>query len=305
MANKNHQKQINIVIDYIHNNLATKLNISILCELTTVSTYHFHRIFSNIIGEPLAKYIARKRIEKAALLLLADDVTSITNIAYDCGFSTTSIFCRNFKCHFGMTAQEYRTKKSLLNSKNSQLISKKSDNDRPYSHYFCLNKTIKIGDKSMECKFEIKNISTVNIIYCRHYGAYDQMHEAYGKLMEWAYPRGLVGKPGNKMISVYHDNPNVTTTEKLVSDAGMIVKEPIKTDGEIGQYEINAGLYAVGSFEIAMEEFPAAWNAIYELIDKHGCQYISGHHYEIYNNNRDEHPEKKWFVDICIPVKTK
>ena len=30
------------------------------------------------------------------------------------------------------------------------------------------------------------------------------------------------------------------------------------------------------------------------------CGY--GHHYEIYQNNHDEHPEKKFIVDICIPV---
>ena len=54
-----------------------------------------------------------------------------------------------------------------------------------------------------------------------------------------------------------------------------------------------------------MEEFPDAWHAMYDLVEEHGCCCGTGHHYEIYQNNRDEHPEKKWIVDICIPVKMK
>lgn len=93
------------------------------------------------------------------------------------------------------------------------------------------------------------------------------------------------------------------TRRRLERAAAMIVGQEVKTDGEIGQYEIEEGLYAVGLFEIAMEEFPAAWRAAFELIAEHGCQCTNGYHYEVYRNNRDGHPEKKWVVDIYIPVK--
>lgn len=155
----------------------------------------------------------------------------------------------------------------------------------------------------MNCTFEIKNLPSQPIIYCRHQGALNQMQEAFAKLMQWAYPRGLVAVPGMKLVSVYHDNPDVTKKEKLTADAGMTILSAVKTEGEIGQYELSGGLYAVGRFEIGMEEFPDAWHAMFDLLAEHGCQCTNGHHYEIYQNNRDEHPEKKWIVDICIPVK--
>ena len=46
-------------------------------------------------------------------------------------------------------------------------------------------------------------------------------------------------------------------------------------------------------FELSMSEFPAAWMAMFDLLEENGCKCGYGHHYEIYQNNHDEHPEKK------------
>lgn len=303
MLAKDYTKQINKVIDYIYSHIDRQLSVTELCSMVDLSPYHFHRIFTTIIGESLAKYVMRRRLEKAANLLLSDITAPVMNIAFECGFNSANVFCRNFKRHFGMTAETYRSKKREENSKNRPSNSKKETDNRLYSQYFCTHKTINIGDKTMNCTFDIKKIATFNIIYCRHTGAFDEMEMAFTKLMQWAYPRGLVQFPETKLLSIYHDNPDITEKNKLMSDAGMIVKEKIKTDGEIGQYEVEGGLYAIGRFELAMDEFPAAWNTMFQLIKEHGCQCDNRYHYEIYQNNRDEHPEKKFIVDIHIPVK--
>lgn len=303
ISDKYYKNQINKVIDYIHSNLEKQLPIEELSAQVNLSPWHFHRIFSAFVGEPLAKYVTRRRLERAASLLLSDRASSITNIAYGCGFNSANVFCRNFKRHFGMGAQEYRSNKQQADSKNRPFKNITDTNARSYSHYFCRHKTIITGEKTMNCTFEIKNIPAFDIIYCRHQGALDQMQDAFAKLMQWAYPRELVTAPEMKLLSVFHDNPDITEKEKLTADAAMIVRKGVKTDGEIGGYEISGGLYAIGRFEIDMGEFPDAWHGMFDLLTEHGCQCTNGHHYEIYQNNRDEHPEKKWIVDICIPVK--
>lgn len=303
ISNKNYIKQINKVIDYIYSNLNKQLSVDELSAQADLSPYHFHRIFSSVVGESLAKYVARRRLERSAALLLSDKDSPIMNIAYECGFNSVNVFCRNFKRHFGMTAESFRSKKELPNSKNSQYKSTNDPITRHYSHYFCQHKTKIIGGITMNCTFEIKNLSAFNIIYCRHQGAFDQMQDSFGKLLQWAFPRGLVHAPEMKLLSVYHDHPDITAKEKLTSDAGMIVAKGVKTEGEIGQYEIAGGHYAVGRFEIGMQEFPNAWHAMFDLVTEHGCQCTNDYHFEIYQNNNAEHPEKKWIVDICIPVK--
>lgn len=302
---KDYRKEVNKLIDYIYANLDKPLTLEVLSERVNLSAFHFHRVFSSVVGEPLGKFVQRVRVERAAAFLLNDADATVTNVAYECGFGSVSVFCRSFKRHFGVSAEEYRSRKQQLDSKNGQPESTIGQGSREYTRYFCSEKLILTGGKTMDCKFEIKNLAATDIIYCRHRGALDQMQGAFVKLMQWAYPRGLVNAPGMKLLSVYHDDPNVTQTEKLHADAGMIVTTDVKVDGEIGKYTIDGGLYAVGRFEIAMGEFPDAWNAMFRLLDEYGCVCTDGCHFEVYHNNVDEHPERKFVTDICIPVKAK
>lgn len=300
--NKDYTRQINNVIDYIHQHLDKQITIEELSARICLSPFHFHRIFTAAIGEPLGKYISRKRLEKAANMLVNPELM-VKDIAYGCGYSSTALLCRSFKRHFGLTTEEFRSKHYHQNSKDSQFKSINEQHTSLYSRYFYSDKKIKSGGKIMNCTFEIKELAPVKIIYCRHQGALDQMQGAFARLMQWAYPRGLVGIPDMKLLSVYHDDPRVTEKDKLTADAAMTVNSDIKTDGEIGSYTLTGGKYAVGRFEIAMQEFPAAWEAMFALLAENGCQCSDGHHYEVYLNNHDEHPEKKFIVDICIPVK--
>lgn len=297
-------KQINIVLDYINEHLNEKLDIQLLAQQTNLSAYHFHRIFTSVMGESLAKYIMRRRLELAAIQLSNDIQKPITNIAYEYGFNSANVFCRNFKKLFGMTAETYRSKIQQENSKNRTLEHNISPQSRTYSHYFCQRKTLKIGDRCMNCNFEIKQLEATHVVYCRHYGAYTTMQQSFEKLMRWAYPKGLVTVPDFHLAAIYHDNPSVTEEEKRISDACLIVKEPLKTDGEISAYTLPAGQYAVGRFEILWDEFQTSWECMYRLIDEHGCQCY-GLPFEVYLNNSETHPEKKWIVDICIPVTSK
>lgn len=299
------RKEINKLIDYIYANLDKPLTLADMSGRLSMSPYHFHRVFTSVIGETLARFILRVRLERGAAVLSRDSDVAITTLSYECGFSSVTVFCRNFKKHFGMTPVEFRNKNYRKNSKNSLSESINEQQVRSYTRYFCPDKKMLIGGKTMNCIFEIKELSEVRIIYCRHQGAYSQMQDAFGKLIQWAYPRGLMAAQGMKLLSVYHDDPTVTSEGKLTSDAGMIVTSDVKVDGGIGKYTIEGGLYAVGRFEITMEEFPAAWNMMFTLLAEHGCLCTNDCHYEVYQNDQSKHPEKKFIVDICIPVKIK
>lgn len=295
-------RQINKVVDYITNHMEQPIRVEQLASVAGLSLYHFHRIFTAETGEPAGKFITRKRMEKAARMLLQDYDMPVGEIAYCVGYSTPAVFCRNFKSHFGLTAQDFRRKNKEENSKNRQFDSIDKTLNPYASRYLCPYKTIKIGDKTMKCTFEIKDLEARKVIYCRHIGAFDKIGEAFDKLMKWAYPRGLVSAQP-LMAAVYLDDPDITPVEKLQSDACLVVDHDVKVEGEIGMYTLNAGKYGVGRFEIAMNEFSDAWHAICGLVEENGCQTIDGHYYELYLNDPNKHPEKKHIVDICVPVK--
>ena len=97
LSHKYYKEQINKVIDYIYSHLDQPMDLEILSAQVDLSPYHFHRIFRAEMGEPLAKFVTRRRLERAASLLLSAPGLPVMNIAYDCGFNSANVFCRNFR----------------------------------------------------------------------------------------------------------------------------------------------------------------------------------------------------------------
>jgi AraC family L-rhamnose operon regulatory protein RhaS len=54
------------------------------------------------------KYLNRCRIEHAGRLLREQPGRSITDVAFDCGFSSSQYFASQFRLHFGCTPRAYR-----------------------------------------------------------------------------------------------------------------------------------------------------------------------------------------------------
>ena len=293
--------RINRVVDYIEANLDKELSLEVLAEVALFSPFHFHRIFSAFVGETINEYVKRKRLEKSASLLMMDPDESISEIAYYCGFNSVSVFCRNFKNYFGKSAQEYREIMLVEKSKISQLNSKNGKLDHSNSNYICDIESLK--NIIMNKKIEIKEMESLNLIYCRHMGEFNKIGQAYGKLMNWAGPRGLLSNPNLKTVTVYHDDPSVTKMEKVRQSACITIDRPVETEGEVGNLTIPSGKYVVGSFEIDAMQFKEAWDAVCLWLSESGYQPADANPYELYHNDHEKHPEKKFIVDICIPVK--
>ena len=116
--------RINRVIDHIEANLAGDLTLETLAGVAAFSPFHFHRIFRAMVGETLSAFIRRRRVEKAASLLLANPARPVTQVALECGFSTPAAFARVFKESFGSSATEWVRGAGRRVSKNGQTESK-------------------------------------------------------------------------------------------------------------------------------------------------------------------------------------
>ncbi|MBP1615171.1 MAG: transcriptional regulator [Bacteroidetes bacterium] len=299
--------RINRVMDYIGRNLDKPIDLSVMADIASFSPYHFHRIFTYIVGETPNNFVLRIRLEKAGQLLQDSPKVTISEIATQCGFGNNSSFSRAFRSYFGMSAKEFREqdkaiyiKDGIRYSKNCKPISKIGKNPQQINAQLCsveFNKLI-----IMDTKVEIKQMPELNLIYCRHMGAFNKIGQAYENLFKWAIPRGLV-TPETKTVTVYHDDPSITSIDKVRQDASIIVKGDVKVEGEIGKSTVKGGKYAVGRFEIKETEFEEAWNTMCSWFTESGYQPEDGSTYELYHNDYREHPEHRFIVDICIPVK--
>lgn len=307
ISKKEYTARINRVMDYIGQHLDENIDLSAMAEIAAFSPYHFHRIFSYLVNETPNNFVSRLRLEKAAQFLQNSPNSSISDIAFRCGFVNVSSFSRAFKQYFGLSAKAFRVqnkaifiKDGIRYSKNGKIISKIGKNDQPVKGQLCSVELKQI--LIMETKIEVKQMPAFKLIYCRHMGAFDKIGQAYEKLFKWAGARGLAG-PGTKTITVYHDDPAITQVDKVRQDACIIVDDEVMVEGEIGKSGLPAGKYAVGHFELKETEFEKAWNTMCEWFTESGYQPGDGCTYELYHNHYSDHPEHRYIVDICIPVK--
>lgn len=89
---------------------------------------------------------------------------------------------------------------------------------------------------------------------------------------------------------------------KVRQSACVTVDGEVKVDGEVTKKTIEKGKFAVGRFEIDEKGFEKAWNGMCIWIEENGYQNRDGEYYELYHNDHMEHPERKFILDICIPV---
>ena len=97
------------IIQYIHANFQSNISLSEIADRLYLSPSWASRIFQKATGEHFAAYLRRVRLDYARQALEESDV-SVTQVAADSGFSTPSLFNRNFKEEYGVTPSEYRAR---------------------------------------------------------------------------------------------------------------------------------------------------------------------------------------------------
>lgn len=318
---ENYVARINRVIDYIQSHISEDLSLAELGDIAHFSPFHFHRIFSAMVGETLNSFIQRLRIERAASMLIQNPKKSITEIALECGFSGSPVFARAFRETFKMSASQWRAGGGYLrNSKNCKTDSKESktvsniQQDFDVHPYYIENMNKQIWriemktDKNLTVNVEVKDVPEMHIAYIRHIGPYAGdmalFKKLFDKLCAWAGPRGLLRFPETKFIAIYHDNPDVTDEARLRTDVCITVPADTKAEGEIGKAIIPAGKYAIAHFEINVEQYGDAWSALYGgWLPESGYQPDDRPCFELYLNDPKTHPQGKHIVDIYAPVK--
>ena len=106
-ALQGYTERINEVTQYIREHIDEPLNREVLAAVAGFSVPHFHRIFTAHVGENIASYVRRVRLERAGRKLRMGAV-DITEVALAAGYDTHAAFSKAFKQHFGLSPSEFR-----------------------------------------------------------------------------------------------------------------------------------------------------------------------------------------------------
>ena len=293
--------RLNTAINYIQENLADKLSLKTIADKAYFSQYHFHRLFSVVVGETVHNFIIRKRIEKAASFLLYQKEKTITEIAEQIGFSDLSSFSRAFKKFYGISPNKFKEESTEKYSKICKTESKKGQVTISFEQYIC-NINNALNWLQMNAKTEIKQIEKLDIAYIAHQGNMEKIGEVFQRLIHWAAPKGLMNQENLRLLTIYHDSPKVTSPENIRSSIGIVLNNKISVDGEVSLKTIRPGKCIVNRLEIQPYQFQQAWESSFVWMTENGYKKGDNDPFEIYYNNAAEHPENKFIVDLCIPI---
>ena len=101
--------RINQVIDYIYKNLSQKITVEELASVAHLSPSHFSQVFRRETKESPHRYLLITRLNQSQRLI-KEGRLNLTEIAYECGFSSSSHFATAFQKEFSVSPSDYKKK---------------------------------------------------------------------------------------------------------------------------------------------------------------------------------------------------
>jgi AraC family transcriptional regulator len=283
-----YQERILKVLVHIQENLNQDLSLAELAEVACFSPYHFHRVFRGMVGEPVAEYVRRLRLDWSANQLRRSE-RSVTDLALEAGYDSLEAFTRAFRQRFGVAPSHYRT---LQRPDIPLSVSTEDAADWPRM------------DKGAVMKVDIVNLEPRKVAFVRHVGPYDQCGIAWEKLCSWAGPAGLMG-PDTEFLGLCHDDPEVTEAQNIRYDACMPVGSGVSPAGEIGVQEVAGGFYAKalhqGPYDRLKDTY--AW-VCGQWLPRQNREMRNLPSIEVYLNDPDQTPPTELLVEVYVPLES-
>lgn len=221
--------RVNRAIDYIVRNLAAPLRLDDVARVAHFSPFHFHRVFRALVGETLQQFVKRVRLERALFMMSHKGGESLTKIAFDCGFASSSDFSRSFKQRFGVPPSVFDLE-THRRDKREEL--RWSAQDPAVAH---LLKGLPPGENPDGFEVEIVDIPARTVAYIRVLDPFrpDVVPQACERLMRWAEKRGLADGP---WLGYMWEDPEIVALADCRYDVGLEVPD-IKLEGEISRVD--------------------------------------------------------------------
>lgn len=283
-----YQKRIYEAMNYISQCIEREVTLTEIANSASFSPFHFHRIFKAVVGENVAEFTRRLRVELAANRLLAYPQKDVTSIALSCGFSSSQNFAKIFRQRYNLTPTQYRKK----NANGFQ-------NHSPFNDF----KPIKPGntEKKYLKQVTIQEMPESKAATVRRIGMFpESCANGFVELLTWAKQKTIIGPC--KLLALYWDNPDITPLEKCRFDCCLSLPDELEPSDPIFIQKVGGGIWAFCRFETGSDGFRKAWEESFQWLIESGYECRPLPCYEIYYNNGQEHPEGKWVFDIAIPL---
>lgn len=286
-ANPKYEQALISTLIYIQTHLQEEISLEELAGRVGFSPFHFHRVFTEFVGEAVKEYVRRLRLERSAYRLkISGD--RIVQIALDVGYKSHESFTRAFKKQFGVNPKEFRkdfVRAAEARRRNLRLKYVEQES-------FAEN-TALLPNRATAVKVRVERVRPILVAFIRHTGPYENILEPGTKLIslwetlfKWGAACGLADND-SLLIGIPQDDPTVTPPEKRRFDVGIQVPEFRDPVDNISCQTIASGYYAIGRHYGSFESLAETYAHIYDTCVASGkYQLVPSPPIEIYDHTR-------------------
>ena len=246
-----YQDRVEAAVQFVMGRLDNPPSPIEIADHAGFSRFHFGRIFSLAVGESIAEFVRRIRLERAAWHLEFSDA-SVTEIGFDAGYGSLEGFSRAFRDIYNVAPSEFRLRPSRHEVQSPCEVhwSPKGDRSKPRL----------VLDLEMNMEARIETIDEMKVVALRHIGPYYMIGPKFGQIAEWMMKNGL---PMQNPVGIYWDNPDEVAGHEMRSDACMKVSTdfvlPEDNGLDLRIEKIAGGSYAIATHIGSYEGLGDAW----------------------------------------------
>jgi AraC family transcriptional regulator len=276
------------LLEYLDKQFKEEVNIEKVEAISLYSYRNINRIFEALHHETIGKYVKRIRLEKAAEFLKYSD-SSISDIAFEVGFSDVAAFSKAFKSKFNCAPSVFRNSNDVIRNITRQTFSEQEI-------------------EREKLPFEIEILPQFDVLYLEHRGNYENLKavkETWEMLVSYVLKKQLLTDDTIFFAEILDDN-DISETINCRYNVAVILNKPLSSLPE-GFFKIKthqsqkyAKFMHLGSHESSADTYHkiyAQW-----MVDVN-LEMADLPTLEFFLNDEEDTPTEKLLTEIYIPVK--
>jgi AraC family transcriptional regulator len=292
-ANVEYAQRINRVIDYLRGNLDRQMKLKELAKVACFSEFHFHRIFRAVSGETLNNFTNRLRLEKAARHLRFSD-RSLTDIALDCGFSSSATFSRAFRSGYDTSPSQFRKSGEIKKSK----ICKELCTGQEY--------VLPMSAEEKRAAFPVRLIEVPErqVAYIRITNAsdWDRLLAVFKSMIEWAKSQNIFSQ--GILFGMTVDDPDVTPKHLYRYEVCLASSLPFECMEGMSKLKMPAMRYAATKVSGDIRKVATAWDyLVRSWLIKSAYEPEHAPALEIFLDKEKATDWSHFKLELCLPVR--
>src|SRR5580700_8062366 len=292
-SNSEYAQRINQVIDYLRGNLDRQVKLEELAKVACFSEFHFHRIFRAVSGETLNNFTNRLRLEKAARLLRYSD-RSLTDIALDCGFSSSATFSRGFRSGYDTSPSQFRKSGEIKKSKICKELSTGQEYVLPMS----------AEEKRAAFPVRLIDVPERQVAYIRIRNAFDldRLLAVFRTMIEWAKSQDIFSQ--GILFGMTVDDPDVTPRHLYRYEVCLASSLPFECMEGMSKLKMPARRYAATKVSGDIRKVATAWDyLVSSWLIKSAYEPEHAPALEIFLNKENATDWSHFELELCLPVR--